>query len=94
LNLLSVYEQTGKMPKDLRETPIAIHERWLWNTFWDLSAGRQSGFGGPLRISYPDFAAYAALQHIDLEGWEIDSLREMDAAFLAEVQAQQVRQGG
>ena len=84
-NLVSVWKQTGVMPKTLQQKPLRDHERWLWDTFWELSAGRQSSFDGPMRIAYAEMAAFVQLTGVDLDGWEVEAIRRMDIAFVSEI---------
>lgn len=58
-------------------------EAYLFETFQELGYITQSAMGeSPLDL--PSLDAYCSLMHIDLESWEIQTLRKMSRTYLAE----------
>lgn len=58
---------------------------WIWTSFLELNATRQAGTNGPLSITFLELHAWSDLYGYDLQPWELDIIRRLDAAFLEEV---------
>lgn len=66
--------------------PLSVAHVWQW--FFDLSRTRQSGMGiNP--IMWQEIAAYAALNGIAMQRWELQMLAVFDAVFLDVMQNEQ-----
>ena len=91
-NLDDVLEAYGI---ELPDIPDGLE--WIWEWFWELSAGRQYGFG-PLPLSWADMAAWAAISGVALQPWLAGMFRRMDMAYLAEMgekaKAEEKQRGG
>lgn len=94
-HLLKVRKQLAKAGKteeeldrqfaELKEPEVMPAGIMLLNKFMELSSARQSGTNGPLPISYTEMKAYAELTDTEFDPWEVETIRSMDRAFLAEV---------
>ncbi len=61
---------------------------YLWEGFWELNQGRQSGMSGPVSLPWLEIKAWAELKGIELDAWDIKALRLMDNAYLGQVNKQ------
>lgn len=54
---------------------------FIWSWYLDLSTCRQymPMSGTPLRLSYSELLAWATLNHIDLEPWQLRAIRLIDS---------------
>lgn len=50
--------------------------------FKDLHEARGVGFSGPMPISFPDIAAWSALNGTRLKAWELSAIRALDNRLL------------
>lgn len=62
---------------------------YIFEWFWELNSSRQSGFGGPLPLSYTEIAAWAAITGTIATRDEISIIRRLDSAYIAAVAAEQ-----
>jgi hypothetical protein len=69
-------------PKDVESCPMPESLQYLWAYFWDLNAGRPVWQGGFRPIPATEFMAWQTLNEIQLERWELEALRRLDALFL------------
>ena len=53
-----------------------------FNVFWELHAERGSNGFAPDRISYHSIDCYCRLMKVELEPWEIQSIRQADDVML------------
>jgi len=85
-SLLAHFEQvekaTGRRPQELDVQDPPLEGLYLWEWFWDLHQGRQAGMSGPASISWLDIQAWARLNLVELEPWELQAIRAMDTAYL------------
>ena len=65
--------------------PMEVAHLWGW--FCELHAGRQAGFG-PGPITWEAMSAWAALTRRTPAPWEVDAIRQLDAAWLTAAQEQ------
>lgn len=56
----------------------------VWNAFAHLSAARPSGGFGPGAISFTEIEAYSRLTGHSLVPWEVEAIRALDGAYLAQ----------
>ncbi len=79
-----IQKQTGITPTTLttlkRLPPETAH---LWEWYQDISTGRQTGMGGMCPLAWEAFDAYFRLKRIRPEAWEVDTIRAIDAEFMA-----------
>ena len=61
--------------------PNAGNHLWLW--FMDLCRSRSASGFGPQGIPYTELKAWSSLNGIKLAPWEVETLRALDAAYLA-----------
>lgn len=64
----------------------------VYNTFCELSATRSWIESNPLRINYTEVHAWASLNRLMLQPWELEALRRLDVIWIAahaKVQQQQ-----
>lgn len=57
---------------------------WLLATFNRLTQTRGQGMSGPLPITFSEIRAYCDLYGEAMTPWELDTLRQMDAAYIEE----------
>ncbi|PKN71192.1 MAG: hypothetical protein CVU54_01865 [Deltaproteobacteria bacterium HGW-Deltaproteobacteria-12] len=72
------------MPEQLAPLEVADCLLYLWHWFCDLSNGRQYGEFGPMPLSFSEIRAWANLTKIEPEAWEVDVIKQLDRAYLAE----------
>lgn len=79
---MAVQQQTGVTPQMLLDAP-ALPEgcESLWDAFRELHACRGSG---PQRITYLDIDAYQRVNGVRFAPWQLDAIRQADAAFLTD----------
>ena len=82
-------EELEVMFKELQPVEIEKGTEHLLMVFAALSASRGEGINGPCAITYVEMKTYCDLMDEQLSPWEIETLREMDRAFLAEVTKKQ-----
>lgn len=58
---------------------------YLWQWFLELHAGRGSGGFGPSAISYQDIKAWAELTGHAPTPWDIETIKQLDYAYLAQM---------
>lgn len=80
-HLEQVARQTGKQPRQLAEEP----ELWaaaehIWEWFLELHAARPTALG-PQPISYGEIAAWATVNRLSPQLWELDALRAVDGSW-------------
>ncbi|WP_444542096.1 phage tail assembly chaperone [Chitinolyticbacter meiyuanensis] len=73
---------TGTTPDGLIPPPFPIQLTYLWRWFVELSGARTGNGFGPNSISYAEIAAWSGLKRIQLADWELDTLVELDRAWL------------
>jgi hypothetical protein len=89
--LESISKQTGMPLEELYRKhdvgPIAPLPggEVLLNTFFEMSAGRQSTEAGPASLSWVDMSSYLQLMDERLDPWEVRALRQLDNTFLTEL---------
>ncbi len=102
-HIAQLCRQTGKTPEELGlpadadsapEIPdIPCGGEQLWQWFWELDSGRNSGMN-PCPLGWADMAAWAALTGIALAPWQALLLRRMDGAWLNACRAAAPRSTG
>lgn len=82
-HLLEVERIMGETPPELigPELPDCCDHLWRW--FHDIGLGRQSGPFGPMPLSSLEIASWCWLTGTRLQAWELDAIRRLDVAFLA-----------
>lgn len=83
-HLENAYRQTGILPDMLANAPACPPGcADLWRDFMALHTTRGSGgMGAPDCISWPALDAYQRINGVRFEPWQIDALRQADAAYL------------
>ena len=67
------------MPDQLAPVDMPIELLYLWEWYLELSAGRNYGsMGGPLPISHLEIAGWCGLNGIELEKWELRTIKALD----------------
>ena len=82
--LNSVWRQTGRKPKELRdaiELPQSCYFVWKW--FTELHTARGSNGFGLNPISYTEIKSYFDLIDIQPEEWEVNLIKALDNEALA-----------
>lgn len=80
---LDIYKQTGVLRRELRNLPrVPVETEYLWNWYLDLAAQRQAGFSVNA-LAWSDVEAYFRLRGMSPAWWEVDTIRQIDAAFVA-----------
>lgn len=68
-HLMKVWEQTGRMPDELRKVIPAPKEfMYLWNWLWELATP----------LSYAELRYWQELTGRSLSRWEVSALQELD----------------
>jgi hypothetical protein len=66
----------------------------LWEWFWELRWASGSSGPGARPISHGEIKAWAELQGLELNPWEVHTLRAMDQTFLNFLAAARPRRKG
>ena len=74
-----------KHEDDIEEWELPEAAAYLYQWFWELSSGRPVSQAGFLAIPSSEILAWCQLSGIRLRSWELDALRQLDAAFLREM---------
>ncbi len=61
---------------------VPIELQYLWDWYRDLSASRTAGFNVNA-ITWSDLWGFFSLRQITPQQWEVDTIRDIDAAYLA-----------
>jgi hypothetical protein len=69
-------------PEDKPACPIPPEIAYLWEWFWDVSAGRPASNGVMLMIPATEIRAWQELNGIRLKPWEMHTLRALDRLFI------------
>lgn len=77
-------EKIKSLLRELEPVKLERGTEYLIGVFDALNAARSYGMSGPLPISYLEVKAYAELMGECFEKWEVEALRQMDAAFIEE----------
>lgn len=56
--------------------------RYLWDWWLEISAGRPVSQGGLLPVPATEIRAWEQLRRVELEPWEVDVIRSLDALYL------------
>lgn len=84
-HLEGLAERTGKTLAEVAGLPdLPQGCEFIWRDFMALSIGRGSNGFSAARITWADIEAYQRVNGIRFAGWEIDAIRRLDNAFLAE----------
>jgi hypothetical protein len=83
--LEQVEKTTGKRPKEMESQEAPYNLMYLWECFWDINDGRQSGMSGPTALSWHEIRSWSDLSGIEIDPWELKAIRAMDKAFLSAV---------
>jgi hypothetical protein len=76
--------ELNKLFSELEPVELAPGTHWLATVFTQLNNRRSQGMGGPLRISFPEIIAFKNLMDLDLTPWEVETLCQMDEAWIEE----------
>lgn len=79
-----IQKQTGITPTTLttlKHLPAETSHVWDW--YQQISMGRQAGMSGMLPLTWEAFDAFFRLKRIRPEAWEVDTIRSIDAEFMA-----------
>lgn len=63
--------------------PLPPETAYLWEWYRDIEAGRQYGMSGPLPLQWGEIEAYFRLQRVRLDTWEVATIRNLDAEYIA-----------
>lgn len=84
-HLQAVQQQTGQVPQMLLDAPpLPEGCEDLWGIFRELHSCRGAGVSAPQRITYLDLYAFQRVSGLNLQGWELEAIRQADAAFLSD----------
>lgn len=87
-HLMAVQAVSGRVDPMLQANPLPAAGQALWGAFCELQGARGGGFG-PSALPPSEVLAWCALNGVRLRPWEVQTLRMMDAAVLAEQRRQQ-----
>lgn len=80
-------ERTGRSIAEIAGTPeIPEGCEMLWRDFTALSVARGSNGFSASRLTWLDIDAYQRVHGFRFEAWEIEAIRRMDMAFVAEAE--------
>ncbi len=82
---IKLYERAMGAPHPEGRAPVTPPQSigYLWRWFHELGAGRPiGGMGSLMPIPPSEILAWCTLKGITLKDWELDCLRNIDAAFL------------
>ena len=80
-HLEAVQRQTGKKPEELCGPELPPEGAHWWHWWCELAQGRQNGLAvSP--ITWADVAAWAALTGRQLDPFDLNAIRAIDAAFV------------
>lgn len=68
-----------------QEEPPSLPEAaaYVWSYFLRLHSGRgQGGLGGFLPLNYQEIESFCNMEKVELESWELDMIKSLDACFL------------
>jgi hypothetical protein len=81
--LIEIRTQTKVVaPELINMVPVPIEIEYLWDWYLDLANARTAGFSVNA-LTWSDIRAYFTLLKISPEPWEVRTIRDIDAAFLA-----------
>jgi len=70
------------LPEELDTPDLPECAQHIWAWYYQLAAGRQCGMSiNPL--AWPQIAAWAALNRIQLREWELQAIMGIDGAYLS-----------
>jgi hypothetical protein len=72
---------------DAPKCPAACED--LWRIFMELHASRSSNGFGPSRITFSEIDAFQRVTGVRLKAWEVEAIRRVDRAFVADWIARQ-----
>lgn len=76
-----MYNQTGKLPEQLKPIDVPEEILYIWEWFCELSNNRRTGFSGIEPITYQDILAWVTLTRIPITPWEVDTLLKIDTLY-------------
>jgi hypothetical protein len=76
---LSVFDQTGKKPRQLEAYPAPLALIYVWEWFVELSLGRQSSGFGAMPFSWSDIQAWKSLCGYNISSQDIRLLKRLDS---------------
>lgn len=79
-----VEESTGIWPKGYEPIEPPEGAEFIWDTYWELRNTTPTGFTGPVRLSFSDFAAWERVRGTRLTNDVIDAFLRMDATYINE----------
>ena len=80
--MLDIRKQTGVVRRELAEMPSVPPEtQYLWDWFQALNERRGAGFSINA-LSWTDMWAFFQLRGVTPEQWEVDTICQIDTAFL------------
>lgn len=90
-HLLAAWKATGERPPQLDTPQAPLGQRHLLAWFYDMACARQMGYSEPCSLSWVEMRAWAELQGLMLEPWQVQILRRLDQMWLAAWRAGQER---
>jgi hypothetical protein len=81
MHLQRVAESTGKVDPLLEEIPVPNYLQAVLAAFLELVQHKASGFGEGT-ILHSEISAYCGNYGVELSPWEVETVMEMDRAFL------------
>ncbi len=82
-NEQQIAKQKGKAFEDKSFAPE--NTEWLWETFWQIGAGRGNNGFGLCPITWQDIRAFSDVVGTKLNPWEVETIMLMDKALLEAV---------
>jgi len=83
-HLVNAWKQSGIMPDELRTAPrLPELTGHLWGYYLRLHRRRQNYGWGHVPLTYLEVEAWARLNKVTLDHWELDAILEIDDAYLA-----------
>jgi hypothetical protein len=82
-HLAVVTKQTGKKITTQAAPDLPTHGYHLWAIFLELHSARGGNGYSPNPIGFSELVAWQQLREWPLDSWEVEAIRQIDAAYLA-----------
>lgn len=79
---LQAAARQGNEPEQLKPVECPDCILYLWEWFCGLSGARQMSEFGPGSLSYQEIMAWTNLTGKEIESWEVNALKMIDAVYL------------
>lgn len=85
-HLVAAWKQSGIKPQELKAVPVLPDlVAYLWSYYLKLHSRRVNYGWGHVPLSYLEVEAWARLNKLVLDPWELDAILEIDDAYIASV---------